>query len=335
MYLLVTVPGLEEAVIEECRRAGCRGLRRAPGLRGRVVCEVCDAAVLRRLRTVERVIKLLRIGRSSEVYSDYKRFFKSLVDCSEIREFLKPSMTFAVRVTREGDHSFTSMDVARVVGEAIKECVDAVVDLNGPDVVFHVDVCNDAFAIGIDVTGFRTMHYRPYRRYIHPASINPIIAAGMAVLSGASKEDSILDPFCGSGTILIETHLVTGSTRLLGIEIEEHHAIGALRNIEAAGLRGVVDIVVGDAREPPIAGRRFDYLITNPPYGIREPAHVKELYHHLMELVRNHVDKKAVIVSPRRKTVFIAAEDKGLKIEKVIEIFQGGMYSWIYVITSP
>jgi len=48
--------------------------------------------------------------------------------------------SFAVRARRAGKHNFTSMDVAREAGRAIKEVTGKKVDLNNPDVEVFIEV---------------------------------------------------------------------------------------------------------------------------------------------------------------------------------------------------
>lgn len=48
--------------------------------------------------------------------------------------------SFAIRARRAGTHSFTSMDVARIAGNAVKEATGARVDLDNPDVEIFIEV---------------------------------------------------------------------------------------------------------------------------------------------------------------------------------------------------
>ena len=56
---------------------------------------------------------------------------------------VKRSGSFAVRARRSGSHEYTSMDVARIVGERIKRKSNSRVDLKNPDFEVFIEVRND------------------------------------------------------------------------------------------------------------------------------------------------------------------------------------------------
>lgn len=117
--------------------------------------------------------------------------------------------SFAVRSERVGTHKFTSMDVARVVGQAIIDSyLEAYgkrlkVNLDEPDVEVYALVRNQEFILGINTTG-NSLHRRGYRVYEHPAALKPTLASAMLKISGWKPKKSLIDPMCGGGTIPIE-----------------------------------------------------------------------------------------------------------------------------------
>jgi 23S rRNA G2445 N2-methylase RlmL len=52
------------------------------------------------------------------------------------------------------------------------------------------------------------LHRRPYKQSNLPGSLKPTIAAAMLYIAGVLPGESVLDPFCGAGTILIEAALL-------------------------------------------------------------------------------------------------------------------------------
>ncbi|MEM2355578.1 MAG: tRNA (guanine(6)-N2)-methyltransferase [Candidatus Bathyarchaeia archaeon] len=125
---------------------------------------------------------------------------------------INPEQSFAVRTQRLGLHNFTSMDVSRVVGQAIIDAyTDAArkrlkVNLDAPDVEIYCLVRDDEFLMGINTTG-SSLHKRQYRVYNHPAALKPTIASAMLKIGGYSSESFMLDPMCGGATIPIEAAL--------------------------------------------------------------------------------------------------------------------------------
>ncbi len=98
-------------------------------------------------------------------------------------------------------------------------------------------------------------------------SMSPRLARVLLNLSGLRKGQTVLDPFCGSGTILAEAFI--HSMRCLGLDVKTNRVRDARENL--GWLVGSVkdkgyDIRVGDARELPRMLRRskVDAVVTEP-----------------------------------------------------------------------
>ncbi|GEM_PF-597660 len=156
-------------------------------------------------KTINRAGVLLSAGR-----------FRSLGDLVDIikrdvepEKYLGKKQSFEVRFKRFGNHNFTSMDANAAVGE-IFHSMGYRVDLTTPDVTLRGWVHDNRFFFSIDATG--PLYNRHYRVCKHPAPIRPNLASLLVFLSGwpgvfeKNPADSgvLLDPFCGSGTILVE-----------------------------------------------------------------------------------------------------------------------------------
>lgn len=113
-----------------------------------------------------------------------------------------------------------------------------------------------------------------YRLGALPASIHPATAA--AVLRYASvylKEGArVLDPFCGSGTLLIERDRLTPCDALTGVDVA-HVAIDIARENAAAADCGAKFIVNDCLRFE--ANRRYDEVVSNLPFGNRVGTHAQ------------------------------------------------------------
>jgi putative N6-adenine-specific DNA methylase len=81
------------------------------------------------------------------------------------------------------------------------------VDVKYPDVKFDVYAYNDWFTISLDSSG-EPLNRRGYREQGHRAPLNEVLAAGMIALSGWDSETPLLDPMCGTGTLLIEAAMI-------------------------------------------------------------------------------------------------------------------------------
>ncbi len=98
-------------------------------------------------------------------------------------------------------------------------------------------------------------------------SMSPRLASLLLNLAGLSRGQTVLDPFCGSGTILAEALL--RSYRCMGFDSSQARIRDARRNLSwlASGLHGAsFSVRVGDARELPqaLGGTRIDAVVTEP-----------------------------------------------------------------------
>lgn len=140
---------------------------------------------------------------------------KTLQEIEEIawqvpyEEWFHNTLTFAVRSEREGTHDFTSMDIARVVGQVICDRFIAQcgarppVNLDNPDVEVFSTLANDQLLLGLNLTG-SSLHRRPWRQSLaHLTALRPTLAAAVVMASGWDTRP-LMDPMCGTGTLLIE-----------------------------------------------------------------------------------------------------------------------------------
>jgi tRNA (guanine10-N2)-dimethyltransferase len=99
---------------------------------------------------------------------------------------------------------------------------------------------------------------RPFK---HPSAMEPKVARVMVNLSRAKEGKTLLDPFCGTGGILLEGALV--GSRIAGIELNSEIYEGCSQNLEHFGISGY-NLVEGDMRNTVI---KADAVATDPPYG--------------------------------------------------------------------
>lgn len=89
------------------------------------------------------------------------------------------------------------------------------VDKQNPDIRINVHVKHQSVSISLDLSG-HSLHQRGYRKYNVAAPLKENLAAVVLIRSGwTSNENSslpLIDPMCGSGTLLIEAALIKTNT---------------------------------------------------------------------------------------------------------------------------
>jgi putative N6-adenine-specific DNA methylase len=185
------------------------------------------------------------------------------------------------------------------------------VDTQAPDVRIHAFLTADRLTLYIDTSG-EPLFKRGYRTATGEAPLRENLAAGIVKLAGWTPPEALLDPMCGSGTILIEAALIAlnmapGARRgfafeklknfdprqwdqlRLAAKTSERPCGGALPiyggdlygdelksarvNIAAAGLTDLIQLKQANVLEIP-APASSGVIVTNPPYGVRlDDAH--------------------------------------------------------------
>lgn len=176
---------------------------------------------------------------------------------------------------------------------------------SGPEFTVQVALRNDVAQLTLDTSG-SGLHRRGYRRQAGEAPLKETLAAALVQLSFWNRERLLIDPMCGSGTILIEAALLarnmapglnrefasegwpavgektwkaarraarkavnsTGELQLFGYDISEEMIVAATANAKAAGVGGDIVFEQKDIKDLWI-DRQYGIVITNAPYGIK------------------------------------------------------------------
>ena len=184
------------------------------------------------------------------------------------------------------------------------------VERDFPDMVISGRLHRDKVLIGIELSG-GSLHQRAYRQDAGLAPLKEHVAAAMLMRSGwaANMAKPLLDPMCGSGTLVIEAALmamhkapglgrprwgfrkwlghresdwqalieeaksaqIQPDIRLFASDIDRKLIAIAKQNANEAGVFELIEFNVADATKftPPAAISEPGYLVSNPPYGER------------------------------------------------------------------
>ena len=152
-------------------------------------------------------------------------------------------------------------------------------------------------------------------------------------------QGALLDPFCGSGTILIEAAQLYPHLELHGCDIDARAVEGTRVNAAAEGIEDRLHLSQGDTRKLSAAypAGRFGAIVTNPPYGIRFGQHLNfyRFYRRILQECWTLLDEGGmlVIVVFKRTELYRALVQLGLFKtieERVVET--GGVFPAVYVL---
>lgn len=278
--MLTTTPGLEDiAAAELAEHAAAAGLDgRAlrwiePGVGGRVRAAVpAPEARTRRLALGLRSIH--HALRHAATFPLPAHGGLDEID-RRIRALAWPELDattpFRVTGSRHGRHDFTSPMLQAVAGAALQACTGAPVDLEHYAVNVQVDVIGARCVIGVRWTD-RPLGLRFERRFNRRVALKPPVAYALLRLAadGRPPPARLLDPCCGTGTILLEAGATLPGTALFGGDSSRSCVAGTRANL-AAALQGPARVTRVDARALArhYPAGYFDLIVTNPPYGRR------------------------------------------------------------------
>ena len=158
------------------------------------------------------------------------------------------------------DHKFQDLV------EKIKKVGQVRVCLNDPDyvIIFHPTL--NLVGIQLNLPKINWNNKTPSkRRFFHPSCLGPKYSRCMVNLACAYTGETLLDPFCGCGGILIEAK--ENGLKTIGIDIQE-------RMCKGAKLNGLSDLICANAFDIPVELSRVQAIVTDIPYG--QSTHISD-----------------------------------------------------------
>jgi len=236
-------------------------------------------------------------------------FYRELAASAEWSEV--EGRSFAVRVRKLGGFPPTSsIELAAKVGDAVYDACGGRcrVDLSRPELVVRLVVSAEAAILGVlllkprgDRLRLRASRFKPFT---HPASLTPEDARILVNLAAA--ENRVLDPFCGTGSVLIEA--AARGLEAVGVDLDREVVEGAWRNLKHFSCDALCDVVAGDARMLPFRESCFDAVTADPPYGRLAPTHGLELN----RVYERLITESARVLKNGGSLVFIRPEGSGV-----------------------
>jgi len=170
--------------------------------------------------------------------------------------------------------------------------------------------------IGITIAVSNTKEYkerdkRPYNDFMKNTSIR--LAKIMINLSGAKENDSLLDPFCGTGVILQEALLM--NINVFGVDIDKSSVNASKKNCEwlakKYNIKTNYSVLEGDSTKlNKFFNKKVDVVVTEPYLGpyIKKSLSFEEakkiikelerIYTNFLISLKNIVKKNVVLIVP-------------------------------------
>lgn len=344
--VFTTNPGLETVVRAEFRKrcfdfgadpADCDVVLDA--IKGRVTATApapvmgAVAPTMRSIHHIRRPVTRFRIDETRPLDSIEREL--AAADIPEMQD----AGSFRVSSNRRGTHPFSSEDVMRTAGAVLNRRYGTAVDLTGYDVDVQVDVIDDCVTVDVARTRDALSNRHPRLR-THPAALRANIAfAAVRFANFGNEPATLLDPFCGSATVLLEAGETWPHLQLEGWEWDPRAAAGARANLAAAGLADRARLHEANSSDFAAAYQpgEIDAIVTNPPFGRKLGRSIRfpQFYQRLFE-------NAAEVLPPRGRLVVLAdrtgalrrglAKAGGFRTRRAKLIQMSGVWPTIYVL---
>lgn len=233
------------------------------------------------------------------------------------------------------------------------------VDKERADLSIHVYGSRNEFYVYLDTSGDPLLQ-RGYRKETNQAPLKETLAAGLIYLAKWDKQTPIVDPFCGSGTILIEAALIARQIAPGGFR--KHFAFEKLKNFDAPTFDKIME-EVSELETPDVSIKFYGFdqdresiriakanakragvddliefkqrditqftppapkgiIITNPPYGMRmgDNAQLEWVYKDFAHVLKEHFNNWDTWILSGSQDL---SKSLGLKASQRHQVFNG------------
>ena len=207
---------------------------------------------------------------------------------------------------------------------------------NGFEHKIEISIRHDYVTVYLNTSG-EPLHKRGYRTLASQAPIKENVAACLLYLSIWNKSKLLVDPFCGSGTFVIEAGLIAKNVapginrdfdflhfekfdtsfyqdmvadakakivapeniKIFGYDIDENQVKLAKAHAKKAGVLDAVEIEVKDMRNFS-SNESYGVIVTNPPYGERlsSRGEIVSLYRDFGKVYKSLNDWSVFTITP-------------------------------------
>ncbi|HLD43064.1 MAG TPA: DNA methyltransferase [Candidatus Nanoarchaeia archaeon] len=147
-----------------------------------------------------------------------------------------------------------------------------------------------------------------------PIAMSPKLAAAAINLTGIEK-GTLLDPFCGTGGILIEASLM--GLKPIGYDIDREILKKCKKNIDFLKIKNINL----ENRDSLKWNTSVDYVVTDLPYGMNTKKIKNNFYKEFLKVLKGNLQKKAVIIFPHNLNYRKLIKDAKLKIENEFSMY--------------
>jgi tRNA (guanine10-N2)-dimethyltransferase len=219
-------------------------------------------------------------------------------------EVLKNAKTFVCRIINLSSNQFNTPELENSMGDMISKFSQAKVSLEDPDITVYLIFTDSENFFGFSKKADEIVRPKKVRK--HPHELDWKLTRAMINLAGLQEGETVCDPFCGTGTTLLEAESM--GIHAIGLDFDEKMYQISKENLDENGYKSklVRDDFTGLKK---ITGE-IDGIVTDLPYGRASKASENP----------EEIIKKFVAILPKKKKIAIMCKkgfEKKLKINPI------------------
>ena len=220
-------------------------------------------------------IKLIAIRLSSSFYID-----EFLFSCPPSLDTIK-KVALENNIRKKGSIAvkhlnrstkINSQDIVKTLSKVYTK--NRKVNLEKPDIEVRAVITDSKVYVGLKLFKINRSQYEQrkvqFRPFFSPISLHPKIARTLVNLSCIKKYNTLLDPFCGTGGILLEAGLI--GAKVIGSDIEEKMIKGCKKTLEYYNIKDYT-LFHCDVGNIVKHVENVDAVVTDLPYGKSTTTH--------------------------------------------------------------
>jgi tRNA (guanine10-N2)-dimethyltransferase len=221
-------------------------------------------------------------------------------DITKIDPQIPVPISFVCRTINLSSKNTISSSLERQAGGILAKRWGSKVSLSNPHVIVYLIITDSEKYLGYTDCQITPSH--PKKLVKHPHELDTKLARCIVNLSGLKEKDTVCDPFCGTGTILLEAESM--GINSIGIDFDKIMCKITGKNLAANGFGSKV--INSGYEEIQGIMDSIDGIVTDLPYGISSRSSV----------FPNKLIQDFVSVIPKRKKLVMVYK-KGIEVEEI------------------
>ena len=220
-------------------------------------------------------------------------------------EVLKNAKTFVCRIINLSSKQFNIPELENSMGDMISKFSHVKVELEDPDVTVYLIFTDEENFFGFSKQ--IKIKNRPKKVKKYPHELDWKLTRVMINLIGIKQGETVCDPFCGTGTTLLEAESM--GINAIGLDFDKKMYEIAKENLKVNKYKSKIFNL--DFQEMVKISEKFDGIVTDLPYG--KSSKTSEKPEEILKRFISIIPKKKKIAIMYKKELGNNLKLKGLK----------------------